>query len=340
MSYAGTLTPPGAPANTMYTLTDIFNLSGGTTTTLGTGAIPTTPSSVLTTFKTLTEIYDAISTQITNLANAKIASGISAFGFIGTLFGDTDASKVLTSATYAGTIPVKVNDNPVTGGTASSTSLLLTPPLGYYDGVATVSTTSANFIAGNIKSGVTLFGTLGTYSSGGASSAQPLKTNQTSCFDAAGTIISCTGTGQDGEYQKGAARSYTDPGDGTITDNTTGLTWKKCSQGLSGATCQTGTITSYTWINALAECEADSTAGQTDWRLPNVYELYSLVDFLSFSSPVIDSVYFPNTNTSFYWTSTTRRSNPSYAMYVSFSTAYNTNHTFKSTTYMVRCVRG
>ena len=54
-----------------------------------------------------------------------------------------------------------------------------------------------------------------------------LKTGQTLCYNSAGSVISCAGTGQDGELQKGVARSYTDNGDGTITDNTTGLIWEK-----------------------------------------------------------------------------------------------------------------
>src|SRR5262245_50839454 len=44
----------------------------------------------------------------------------------------------------------------------------------------------------------------------------PLKTGQTTAF----------GTGSDGDLQKGAGQSFTDNGDGTITDNTTGLMWE------------------------------------------------------------------------------------------------------------------
>lgn len=104
VAYATTkLTPPGAVANTMYTLSDIYNLSLGTTTPEGSGAIPTTPTTVAPTdFKTLTEVYTAISTELAKLTNAKIAKDISAFGFTGTLYGDTDPAKVLTTAQYAG----------------------------------------------------------------------------------------------------------------------------------------------------------------------------------------------------------------------------------------------
>jgi hypothetical protein len=60
--------------------------------------------------------------------------------------------------------------------------------------------------------------------------ARVLKTGQTHCWGGPfplTPLIPCAGTGQDGDLQTGAARSYTDNGDGTITDNTTGLMWEK-----------------------------------------------------------------------------------------------------------------
>jgi hypothetical protein len=48
--------------------------------------------------------------------------------------------------------------------------------------------------------------------------AQPLKTGQFTCWDSIGNVISCSGTGHDGELQKGLARAYVDNGDGTISD--------------------------------------------------------------------------------------------------------------------------
>lgn len=173
-----------------------------------------------------------------------------------------------------------------------------------------------------------------------AASLTLLKTNQTICYDATGAVISCAGTGQDGEFQKGVARSYTDNGDGTITDNSTGLVWQKCSDGLSGTTCTTGTIATATWTNALAYCNAN-TAGLpgTGWRLPNVYELYSLVDFGKASAPYINLTYFPATQGSSYWPSTTFPSLKSYAIVVNFNGGY-TSYSGKTNSFYVRCVRG
>lgn len=49
------------------------------------------------------------------------------------------------------------------------------------------------------------------------------------CDQGSGALGACPGVpaGQDGWLQKGLARSYTDNGDGTITDNKTGLMWEK-----------------------------------------------------------------------------------------------------------------
>ncbi len=55
-------------------------------------------------------------------------------------------------------------------------------------------------------------------------------TGQTTCWNSAGTVIACAGTGQDGDIRAGATLSYTDNGDGTITDNNTGLMWEKKSR--------------------------------------------------------------------------------------------------------------
>ena len=54
---------------------------------------------------------------------------------------------------------------------------------------------------------------------------QLVKTEQVICQDGSGSVIPCGGTGLDGELQKGIAASFTDNGDGTVTDNNT-LDWK------------------------------------------------------------------------------------------------------------------
>ncbi len=95
-------------------------------------------------------------------------------------------------------------------------------------------------------------------------------TNQTECFNAsASTTCPSTGSsyyGQDAQYS-GVQPSYTDNGDGTVTDNNTGLMWQQ----------DPGEKVNYD--EAVDNLGGFSLAGYTDWRLPTITELYSLMDF-------------------------------------------------------------
>ncbi len=75
-----------------------------------------------------------------------------------------------------------------------------------------------------------------------------LKTGQTACFDVVGSSIDCAGTGQDGELQSGATRSYTINADGTITDNSTGLIWETLTNPGDGSIHDY--LNSYDWPGA------------------------------------------------------------------------------------------
>ena len=125
------------------------------------------------------------------------------------------------------------------------------------------------------------------------------------------------------------AGSFTDNGDGTITDANTGLVWQQGGDGFTK-----------TWEDALAYCEGLSLASQTDWRLPNVRELRSLVDITRYS-PSIDTIYFPAAKSSNYWSSTTQASTTTtvFAWRVLFTEGGVTTSD-KSTMFYVRCVRG
>ncbi len=92
--------------------------------------------------------------------------------------------------------------------------------------------------------------------------------------------------GQDANYINNAP-SYTDNGDGTVTDNVTGLMW---SNGISEK---------MTWMEAVESLENFELGGYDDWRLPTMKELYSLVDFSGStgkssdtSVPYINTEYF------------------------------------------------
>lgn len=71
--------------------------------------------------------------------------------------------------------------------------------------------------------------------------------------------------GQDAHYS-GFQPSYTDNGDGTITDNITGLMWQK-------------SFIRIEWNEAEDEAASASTGSYNDWRVPTIKELYSLILF-------------------------------------------------------------
>ena len=178
----------------------------------------------------------------------------------------------------------------------------------------------------------------------GIFSYPPLKTGQTTVY----------AVGDNGTNQTGSARGYTGPtqhatytSNYTTKDNATGLVWKTCSQGLSGANCATGTAVTLTWVNASADptngCSAlnsanngNGYAGLKTWRLPSIQELETLLDFGK-SNSAINTTAFPATVADAYWTSTPFVSNTSW--YVGFyngfmSTDANTNN------FYVRCISG
>lgn len=84
-------------------------------------------------------------------------------------------------------------------------------------------------------------------------------------------------------------------GDGTVSDLQTGLMWAQCQQGAVGPDC--AIITGdrlFSWVEAVALSQASSdTLGREDWRLPNLKELSSLVEYAC-ERPAINSTVFPN----------------------------------------------
>lgn len=96
--------------------------------------------------------------------------------------------------------------------------------------------------------------------------------------------------------------SFTDNNDGTISDHATGLTWLKADSGKT-----------MTWEQALKYAEELNAAGHSDWRLPDVKELQSIVDYSrapdatdkKSRSAAIDPVFDLTEQESWFWTSTT-----------------------------------
>lgn len=128
------------------------------------------------------------------------------------------------------------------------------------------------------------------------------RTGQSDCFDQDGVEINCTGTGQDGEYKQGVKwpdPRFTDNSDGTVRDNLTGLIW------LKDANC----FGERMWQEALDDCNNLSAGwcgpSAGDWRLPNRFELESLLDISQYSPALPTEHPFVNVQYDDYWSSST-----------------------------------
>jgi hypothetical protein len=117
-------------------------------------------------------------------------------------------------------------------------------------------------------------------------------------------------------------------GDGTVTDTVTGLMWQR-----------TTTTELSSWEGAIRYCEGLTLAEHDNWRLPNLRELRSIADYSRYN-PSIDTTYFPDMVSSYYWSSTTRAyGTGSWAWYVGFYKGHDYGH-YKSSHRYVRAVRG
>ena len=172
---------------------------------------------------------------------------------------------------------------------------------------------------------------------------------QTTCWNSFGAVIACAGTGQDGDVRAGGTLAYTDNGDGTITDNNTNLVWEKKSA--DGSIHDVNAF--YSWDEAftvhVAQLNAGTFAGHNDWRVPNVKELQSIVDYER-AGLTVSSAFDSNctsgatvltgscTAAGHYWTSTTAAPAPGFAWTVHFSDL--SGKLYKGFVLRVRAVRG
>eukprot|EP01029_Cantina_marsupialis_P015123 TRINITY_DN3311_c0_g2_i2.p1 TRINITY_DN3311_c0_g2~~TRINITY_DN3311_c0_g2_i2.p1 ORF type:complete len:455 (-),score=162.69 TRINITY_DN3311_c0_g2_i2:101-1465(-) len=146
-----------------------------------------------------------------------------------------------------------------------------------------------------------------------ASSSRPVPTEprngEKDCYDATGVITCPTDKsadyyGQEAQYTSlpTNARDFTDNGDGTITDNYTGLMWVAgCDLNDDGLCTEADKLT---FDGAAEHVKTFDLASYTDWRIPSVTELYTLMDFSGYDIavdgteagssfvPFIDEYYF------------------------------------------------
>lgn len=117
-----------------------------------------------------------------------------------------------------------------------------------------------------------------------------------------------------------SAQPFTVSVDGNeVTDQKTGLIWRRCIEGLSwdGTAC-TGTASIFSQEAALQHAAAEATNTGVAWRLPNIKELYSIVS-MDVITPAIETAAFPATPASWFRTSTPYVSIAGYAWSINFS---------------------
>jgi hypothetical protein len=279
-----------------------------------------------------------------NLTSGNIKSGVSIFGVAGNtnVVDTTAAAPISASEMKTGRVGF-VNGATITGsGTQTLSAASDTVTAGYYE-QTTLSDVDSDLKSTNIKSDVTIFGVAG------AVYAPVPRTGQTSTVP-----VDPAPGGSDGNLRKGVvwpSTRFTNNNNGTVTDNLTGLIW------LKNANC----FGTQLWSAALAVCNtlATEACGLTDgsmagqWRLPNRFELESLLD-LAYVNPALSNDVgtaqwsSEGTISSFtdvqwfnaYWSSTTLASDNDYAWFVYISDGANGRWQKNETPRYVWPVRG
>jgi hypothetical protein len=184
-----------------------------------------------------------------------------------------------------------------------------------------------------------------------------VETGQTLCWDPLDTQAPisktpCPGTRQDGDLRMGVPIQFVDNGNGTITDTNTTLVWEKLSDDNS---IHDYDYTQHQWAGAFYEkvkqLNEEAFAGFTDWRVPNIKELSTLIDYSFNASPAVSTAFNYDckpgctvatcscTKGSNYWTSTSLEPAGTNAWVINFQNALISNQT-KTQYYFVRAVRG
>jgi len=148
-----------------------------------------------------------------------------------------------------------------------------------------------------------------------------------------------------GALQRGATLHYKVLKNGPVKDLNTGLIWEvKCAGcGLHGDSAYVWSgdgsqETDWDWLDDINAEGGTGYAGHNDWRIPNVRELESIVDYGVDSGPMIDPI-FGLTFTVLHWSSTTNQSDSTNAWAVDFNNG-SVISGIKSLGLPVRAVRG
>lgn len=144
----------------------------------------------------------------------------------------------------------------------------------------------------------------------------------------------------DGVSETSPSARFTVNGDGTVSDLQTGLMWQQCSFGQTfndelnqceGATQQLN------WGEALRGASNSELAAYTDWQVPNIKELASILEHQCVQPSINETVFF-DTQLNNYWSSTSGVSRADLAWVYQFDKGLNSLHA-KTSDIFLRLVR-
>jgi hypothetical protein len=246
-----------------------------------------------------------------------------------------DAAKSVT-ATFA----LKTYAITASAGTGGSMSPNGTVPVNYGANQLFTITPDVNYTIGDVVVDGSSAGALTSYS------LTNVKANHTISVSFTPNVVtdlpksgqtSIYASGDDGYYRSGTewpAPRFTDNKDGTVTDNLTGLMWLKdggcIKNNWSSALNTIAGLNNHTGGNTCIGYTAD----HTDWRLPNIREIESLVNYgVSDQTGWLNSQGFTNVKYSSYWSSTTSQMSSAQAWMINMQKSAKLPQSKKSTYY-------
>ncbi|MBF0141265.1 MAG: DUF1566 domain-containing protein [Magnetococcales bacterium] len=126
------------------------------------------------------------------------------------------------------------------------------------------------------------------------------------------------GVDDDGSSKQGIpwpSSRFIDIGNGTIADLFTGLNWMKNANCFGYMTWSSALAKISDLNNNIATCSGYS-GGYNDWRMPNINEIKSLIDYGNYSPALPTNHLFSGVQTTAYWSGNTQLNDISYAWYV------------------------
>lgn len=308
--YAGnTLTPPASVSNTMYSLTDIYNLASGTTANEGTGEIDATPSEVSLSGKSLSDVYEAISNEITKLTPDILLSGNTVFGVEGE--AEEGSFGVDLSNMWNGTGDEATGGSQVNGGiddaNYDSNYVPQTPPEDRYESTWEQCIESNDYCGTDTNNNqVNDSGANAKDLATGLVWSYPLKDAGGATFDTAPADLTGCDTGNCAYWNTDTTYSWNSSNANNDTDLPEGDTIKLTAQELCSQ--------------------------HTGWFLPHQKQLMQA--YIDGSYGNLEPIGVDR----FYWSATTVSSNAGDAWSVNLSYG-STSNNFKNSYYSVRCIR-